>query len=258
MCSVRVMTYNAHSCIGTDGVRSEERIAEVIAASGAEVIALQELDHCRPRSQCVHQAEVIAAKLGMQVHFHPALRVAEEEYGEAILSSHPLRLVRAGILPGVPPRWCPETRGALWIEVKVSGVTWQIINTHLGLGRGERLQQAHALLGPEWIGSREMRAPWVLCGDFNSPAIGRVRRLLAGRTRDVQRGRHLATFPSRFPLLALDHFFVSSGVLVKSIQVARTPLTRLASDHLPLTAELAWENPLEASPSRAGWKSNAP
>ena len=41
---LRVATYNVHGCRGMDARRSENRIAEVIAALDVEVIGLQELD----------------------------------------------------------------------------------------------------------------------------------------------------------------------------------------------------------------------
>src|SRR5690606_25634562 len=42
--TLRVMTYNVHSCIGMDGKLDPERIARVIARARPDVVALQELD----------------------------------------------------------------------------------------------------------------------------------------------------------------------------------------------------------------------
>jgi endonuclease/exonuclease/phosphatase family metal-dependent hydrolase len=235
---MRIMCYNVHSCVGTDGLCAPARIAEVIAQFAPDVVALQELDHQRARSQHVHQARSIAEELKMHFHFHPALRVADEEYGEAILSRYPLRVVLAEELPGTPPDWCRETRGALWVELDVAGEAWQVINTHFGLGRAERLEQAQALLGGKWVGAAMLQPPLVLCGDFNSQAGGRVQRLLAAHLADVQAKRHRPTFPSRFPLLCLDYIFVGEHVAVDLVDVPRNALTRTASDHLPLIADL--------------------
>jgi endonuclease/exonuclease/phosphatase family metal-dependent hydrolase len=41
-------------------------------------------------------------------------------------------------------------------------------------------------------------------------------------------------------VLPLDHIFVSAGVNVVRTEALRTPETRLASDHLPLMADLAF------------------
>ena len=235
------MSYNVHSCVGTDGVRSAARIAEVIAPVDADVVCLQELDRSRPRSELVHQAEAIAEHLTMHFHFHPALRVAEEEYGDAILSKHPMSLQRAGELPFVATRICRETRGALWVSVSVRGLEWQIINTHFGLGRAERFAQATALLGPEWIGAASQWPRLAVCGDFNSHPGGRVHRLLASRLRDTQSGWHTCTFPSRFPVVCLDYIFTGPSIRLDRLYTVRTPIARVASDHLPLVAELTAE-----------------
>ncbi|HEX5177098.1 MAG TPA: endonuclease/exonuclease/phosphatase family protein [Chthoniobacteraceae bacterium] len=235
------MTYNVHSCVGTDGDRSLARIAQVISDARADVVALQELDHQRVRSQLTHQAEALARELSMDFHFHPALRIADEEYGDAILSRHALEMIHAAELPGVAPRWCREARGALWVTLPAEGTAWQIINTHFGLGRAERFDQARALLGDDWIRAAEMRGPVIVCGDFNSQAGGRVQRLLASRLKDAQGTRHRSTFPSRFPLLCLDYIFVGRGVRVNSVEIVRNSLTRVASDHLPLVADVEME-----------------
>jgi endonuclease/exonuclease/phosphatase family metal-dependent hydrolase len=178
----------------------------------------------------------------MRSHFHAAVRVAEEEYGDAILSRHPLRLIQAGMLPTVPRPVVKERRGALWVEVQAgSDLPVQIVNTHLGLGREERRRQAEALLGKEWLGAALRRGPTIVCGDLNSIPGWRVHSLFTAQLRDAQREvrrRHLRTFPARRPLICLDHLFMSEGWEVVSAEVPRTPLARCASDHLPLVVEL--------------------
>ena len=99
------------------------------------------------------QAAVIAGELGMQPHFHPVLRVVEEQYGDAILTTSSSTLIKAGLLPSpnAPRR---EPRGAIRVATEIAGMTLDIINTHLGLTRAERSMQVGALLGPDWIGER--------------------------------------------------------------------------------------------------------
>ncbi|HEX8311726.1 MAG TPA: endonuclease/exonuclease/phosphatase family protein [Chthoniobacteraceae bacterium] len=245
VCIVRIMTYNVHGCVGTDGVRSIERIVEVIAAYKPDIIALQELDVGRARSGGAHQARLIAEALRVQYHFHPAMRMEEEEYGDAILSAHPLELVKAAVLPTPPSRFLRETRGALWIRTQIDGVRWEVINTHFGLGRAERFAQAQALLSPDWAGAASAETPLIVVGDFNSRANGRAHRVLTSRFRDAQREappyRHGATFMTRLPFICVDHIFVSAAIKVNAVNIPRTPLTRAASDHFPLIAELALE-----------------
>lgn len=239
---IRICTYNVHSCIGVDGVVSPTRIAEVVAETGADVVALQELDVGRRRTGGTDQAAAIALALGMDVHFHPAVRLVEEAYGDAVLATLPTRLVKAAALPGASPRRrFQEPRGALWVEVEADGGRLQVINTHLGLLPGDQACQVEALLGAAWLDHPACTDPVLLVGDFNAPTRTRTYRRLAGTLADTQRaggGRPTPTFPGRFPLMCLDHAFLRGGLRVAGTRVVDTPLARLASDHLPLVIDV--------------------
>jgi endonuclease/exonuclease/phosphatase family metal-dependent hydrolase len=225
-----------------DGRLSPRRIARVIAQCDPDVVALQECDVRRRRTDGRDQVRDIAEELAMEFHFHPAVRLEEEEYGDAILSWLPMRLVRAGRLPGLASRPGLEPRGALWVDVDLGGRTVQVINTHLGLSNRERIAQVEALLGEEWLGKATERGPCILCGDFNAmPGSPPYRRLLA-QLRDAQLAvngkRPLRTWFSHYPIGRIDHVFLAGGLEVVSVEVPRTALIRTASDHLPLVAEI--------------------
>lgn len=234
---LRIATYNVHSCFGTDRKLDPGRIAEVIAECEADIVALQEVDVTRARSGGIDQAQTIANHLRMVSHFHPALHLEEERYGDALLTALPTRLVKAD---GLPSRG--EPRGALWVEVPVDEVKLQIFVTHLGLLGAERVRQTEALIGPTWLGG-EMpdNARIILAGDFNAVSRSLSYRMLARRMRDVQMAtgkRPRPTFPSRLPLLRIDHIFVGDRISVRNAFVNDSPLARRASDHLPLCADL--------------------
>ena len=201
--TLRVMTYNVHSCIGMDGKLTPERIARVIARYAPDIVALQELDVGRLRTEGMDQAHLIARYLEMDFHFHPALHIEEERYGDAILTHLPMRLVKVGALPGLPGKPFLEPRGAMWVEIDVQGTPIQVLNTHLGLLPSERLAQVEALLGPEWLAHPDCLGPVILCGDFNAPPSSRVCRRLRDRLKDAQiehkRQRPRGTFFRAFP-----------------------------------------------------------
>ncbi len=252
------MTYNVHGCVGVDRKLDVDRVAAVIAQARPDVVALQEVDVGRTRSGRIDQAHAIAARLGMRFHFHAAFQVAEEQYGDAILTALPHRLLRRGALPTLP-RTPLERRGALWAAIEVDGLELQVINTHLGLMPLEQRGQVEALLGSDWTSHPSWRAPGVLVGDFNATRGHAAYRRLAQRFGDVQRGRReekggprpARTFPSRLPLLRIDHMFLTPGVEVADVGVVATPLARTASDHLPLVADLTLTPPSgPASPPR--------
>jgi endonuclease/exonuclease/phosphatase family metal-dependent hydrolase len=240
--SLRVATYNVHGCRGTDRRRSEHRIAEVIALLDVDVIGLQELDLNRRRSGRVDQAAVIAERLGWHCYFHPSFRAGDEQFGNAILSGYPMRLRQAAELPSVMTRLCPESRAAIWMEIDTPDGPVQVMNSHLGLGRRERLTQAQLLAGPEWFGGVPPHDPLILLGDFNSLPGSPPLKLLGQHLRATRALRatssRFATFPTRSPLLALDHIFVNNRIRVNSVTVFRNEVARVASDHFPLVADL--------------------
>src|SRR5258708_34481671 len=98
----RIVTYNVHRCVGNDRRLNVPRIVEVLAALEPDIVALQELDVGRARTGGVDQAHEIARRLDMACHFHAALKVEEELYGDALLTTYPERRLQAGPLPSPP------------------------------------------------------------------------------------------------------------------------------------------------------------
>src|SRR3546814_16788408 len=97
--TIKILSNNFHSCIGTDRRLKPERVAEVIAALEPDIIGLQELDIGRRRTGGVDQAHIIASFLKMDVNFHSASHVAEERYGDAILTAPTLAHGTSAMLP---------------------------------------------------------------------------------------------------------------------------------------------------------------
>ena len=227
--------------MGMDRQRSEERIAEVIAQMSVDVVALQEVDLGRRRSAGADQTKMIAGQLGWHGYFYPAMRRNDEHYGNAILSRYKLAFRRAVELPGKPPFFCRENRAAIEVNIETSLGKVHIINTHLGLGWRERFVQAQLFTSAEWRAAIASDTPLILLGDFNSLRGSRPYRTLNRHLRDVREliraTGPIRTFPTRFPVLAVDHIFVNRAVQPMSVTVHRSRLARIASDHFPLMAE---------------------
>ena len=244
---MRILSYNVHRCVGTDRRLDVGRVAAVIAAEAPDIVVLQEVDVGRARTGGVDQAHRLAQRLGMVSRFNAALRVEEEQYGDAILTAMPERLIKAAPLPGYDRIPRLEPRGALWVAIDMGGgAELQVINTHLGLVPAEQQLQAACLVGKAWLGSRLRRDPLLLIGDFNATSRSVAYRILAGGLKDAHRTRRrwrqrIATFPSALPVLRIDHVFVSGGVRIVDMRVAATALARLASDHLPLVVDFELE-----------------
>jgi endonuclease/exonuclease/phosphatase family metal-dependent hydrolase len=237
----RIVTYNVRRCVGNDRRLDVARVAEVLAQLEPDVVALQELDVGRARTGHVDQANEIARRLDMACHFHAAMRVEAELYGDALLSAHPEKLIQVGPLPGHPRLPQLEPRGALWIEVDLDGGPIQVINTHLGLVPREQQAQARHLAGPAWLEHPRCRGPKILLGDFNATQTSVVYRTLTANLSAARglapRRTPTATFPSQLPVLRIDHLFVSREIVVRDVFAPFDPLTRVASDHLPLVMD---------------------
>ncbi len=240
--TIRIMTYNVHGCKGLDGKVSPERIAKVIGRYEPDIVVLQELDMGRKRSGKMDQPHVIAKELEMMYHFHPAIHVEEERYGNAILSRYPMDLIHAAVLPPLKNRFNCEPRGAMWASVKVGDVHLQVINTHLSFHSHEGWHQANALMGDEWTAHPHCQGPVVLCGDFNCLPNSATWRTINGKFQDVQRildnHRPKATWFGHYPIGRIDHVFISPDIKVSAIDVPRTKLNKISSDHLPLIVDL--------------------
>ena len=240
--AIRIMTYNVHACVGMDGELSPERIARVIAQSGANIVCLQELDVFRRRSGNRDQAHAIAEHLEMSFQFHPAWRLEEERFGNATLSRFPMRIIeKKGLHQYKEDR---SRRSALWVEIDIDPqVSLQVINTHLSIYPKEQLIQAKELI-EEWIEPAKLLGPVVLCGDFNARPNSASHKAFTEAMKDVEvftASRTEATYFSPFPLTRVDHIFVTEELQATSLQIIKTRMAKVASDHLPLIADLKFD-----------------
>jgi endonuclease/exonuclease/phosphatase family metal-dependent hydrolase len=244
--TIRIMTYNVHSCIGTDSKISPERIARVIRRHEPDIVALQELDMSKQRTQGVDQPHIIAKQLEMMYHFYPSIQVEEEQYGNAVLSSYPMELIRAGRLPSITRNLIVEPRGAIWTVINIAGTKINFFNTHLGLFSIEGIYQTKALLGSEWLAHPACLGPVILCGDFNALPNSQLCRNIKKVFRDAQEelDNHSpkSTWFSHYPIGRIDHVFVSPEIEVAHVEVSRTGLDKIASDHLSLIVDIKLKN----------------
>jgi len=249
---LRAMTYNIHSCVGTDKKVAPERIAGVIDDAAADIVALQEVDNGISRTHHQHQAKLLAEMLNMEFFFFPVVKNGHQKYGLAVLSRFKRIDVHFDWLPTLYPRLGLnlQKRGCIRTTLATPAGDILFYNTHLGLYRLERRRQLRALLGESWLAAlpQPLTAPVIFCGDFNAGRMSPVYRGLSRRLIDVQKvlmnpDRAKATFPSRRPLLRLDHIFVSRNFRILNVKVPRSRATQLASDHLPIYADLELRPP---------------
>lgn len=230
--ALRIASYNVHACVGRDGRDDADRVAAVIRELDADVIALQEVlsdDAADGPDQFAH----LAAAVGLSAIEGPTLHGSAARYGNALLTRLPVLDVDRLDL-SVTHR---ESRGAVAVDLAWNDARLRVIVTHLGLWRSERRRQVELLL--DWLDDEITRRPaplWVLAGDMNEwiPRARTLRRLDArfGRAPSVR------SFPATRPLLRLDRIWVTPLRALRRLAVHRSPLARVASDHLPVVADV--------------------
>jgi len=230
---VRIATYNVHRCRGMDGRTRPDRIASVLRRIGADVVALQEVVGAGPRGG--GHAEAIGAALGMGWVMTPARLLRDHQFGNAVLSRFP---ITDHVGHDLSWKTC-EPRRLQRADIAIDGWTLHVYNVHLGTAILERRHQAERLA--TIVTDRHVTGPKLVLGDFNEWMRGLVTTLMSARLNSVDLGNYLPrrrTYPGLFPLLHLDHIYYAGRVEIVGIELPRTPLALMASDHLPLVADI--------------------
>jgi endonuclease/exonuclease/phosphatase family metal-dependent hydrolase len=235
--TLRVVTYNVHRCKGLDGRVRPDRVAKVLEEIDADIVALQEVV-CIPGGEPESdQAHYLARELGADFLFGENRRLWGGAYGNVVLSKLPMKTVKNHDL-SVRGR---ERRGCLHVDVEVGGRMVHVFNVHLGTAFLERRKQGRQLAGLDILLNNELKGPRLLLGDFNEWAPGLTTKLLRAHMQSVDIKKHLRrrrTYPGVLPMFHLDHIYHDESMEVVGLTLHRTRTALVASDHLPLIAEL--------------------
>lgn len=239
---LRVMTYNVRHCRTFWGTVRPEQFAEVIREYNVDIVGLQEMDVNRGRTGHIHQPQRTAEILGMNYAFQPSYREGEVQYGTAVLSRLPLKVQdkeRSGKRFGAAEYMRPSINR---VEIALDeNKILHVVNAHLHWLGGPRKKDVNMILENGWLALHDDKNPMVLLGDFNAGLRGYAYQTLG---KSVAWGPHevrtkpLNTWHSLFPCRSLDHIWVFGAVTIEKIFVARSPVLRVLSDHLPLIADI--------------------
>ncbi len=263
MSILRIATWNLWGGRTRAGDRVDlGRVLATLRGLDADLVALQEVDRCQPRSGETHQARLLGEALGLHWYYAPALLgrldlagcppapapggrpqaqdgpgtgadegggAGESGYGIALLSRVPLAEAETLRLPGAGGA---EPRVALVATLPAGRAALTVAATHLAVEPGLNLLQLR------WLQRRlrQRATPQLLLGDLNL-----WRRLAHAASlpgwRPLARG---ATFPNQppgrlWPAVQIDHVLGYGAV-------GRARRTRIvasnASDHRAVLVEV--------------------
>jgi len=233
---LRVVTYNIHRCRGLDGRTKPQRIAAVLASIEPDIIALQEVIGASPLKP--GQAAEIGAALGLGWVMAPTRHLRNALFGNVVLSHFPVRYHQQYDLSW---KTC-EPRLAQRVDLQIGDDdVLHFYNVHLGTALLERRAQAKKLAG--LVQDRRIVGPKIVLGDFNEWARALAKDVLAERLHSIDLTKHLRrrrTYPGFFPVVHLDHiYYEGARVEVDRVWLPKDRLALMASDHLPLVADLS-------------------
>ncbi len=221
-------SYNIRKAVGGDYRRRPERILDVLAEIGPDIVVLQEADRRLGARATALPRDLLAAR-GWQAAPLGVRPASIGWHGNAILAG-PRAAVTGTARIEIPAL---EPRGAVLAEFAIEGAPVRVVGMHLDLSGLMRRRQARAIL--DAIRSRA-RMPTLLMGDMNEW------RTAAGCIADFAASHHLVptghSFPASGPLAALDRIFLSDDLSAVDAGVHRSPLAARASDHLPTWVKL--------------------
>jgi endonuclease/exonuclease/phosphatase family metal-dependent hydrolase len=230
---LHIATYNVHKCRGMDGRTRPSRIASVLHGLKADVVALQEVMGAGPGGR--GQEEDIGARLNMESVLASARILRGHLYGNALLSRFPIdRHVTYDLSQhGYEPRLCQR------VDLLMEKHPIHIYNVHLGTSRAERIRQAAQLI--RILEDPKVHGPKIVLGDFNEGHRGPTSRLLSEKLDSLDLAPFLQwrrTYPGVFPVFHLDHIYYQGAVEIIKVAVPRKWLCLVASDHIPMVAEV--------------------
>lgn len=227
---IRVASYNIQKSIGADFRRRPARILEVLVELDADIVALQEVDRRFGERVTSLAPAAIAEATGYRPIVFGVRPLSLGWHGNTLLVRDGIEVLaqRQLQLPGLEPR------GAVLADLRMGKQAIRVVGVHLGLLGLWRKRQAEAVLAQ--IEGLEEPLPTVIMGDLNEWSVNGG--CLAHFARDHNVGAPGPSYPSLRPMFGLDRIIASPDLAIERAGVHRTAKARMASDHLPVWANL--------------------
>jgi endonuclease/exonuclease/phosphatase family metal-dependent hydrolase len=208
-----------------DGVTDYKRIADVINATNAGIVAIQEIDSATERSQRIFVLEEIAKHAKMELTFNASIPFQGGKYGIGILSKKKPVSVKSFALPGRE-----EARSLLIAEFE----NYVVCCTHFSLNSEDRFLSV-SIINEH---TKDYKKPVFLAGDLNAKPSSEPLSELQ-KTWQILTDTTKFTFSANNPRECIDYIFVRKTDKVKGIHT-ETVDEKVASDHLPVCADVEY------------------
>lgn len=221
----RIASYNIRKSVGLDYRRNPMRVLSVLAAIDPDIVALQEVDRrfgsrasSLPHAMLAEHTNLEVVDLAKRPH-------SIGWHGNAILLRRGTQVkdVHTLALPGFEPR------GAVVVDLP----TLRVVGVHLALRRKDRQAQVASIAS---FLARLTHLPTMIMGDFNewSPQS----RNLTALESQFQLHTPGYSYPTLHPMVGLDKIALSRELRVHSGGVHSCKSARMASDHMPIWADI--------------------
>jgi endonuclease/exonuclease/phosphatase family metal-dependent hydrolase len=236
---LRVLCYNVHWCLGTDGKYDVARLADVINKAKPDLVALQEVDVGVKRSGRVHDVRELSKLTGLAARFGPTQLYEGGLFGNAVMTRLPILDVSIHPLPYTESTDERTTypRGAIAVTMQgPDGKPLRFVSTHFQHNVPEdRLAEAKAinkLFAADGDGLRT-----ILAGDMNAvPDAEPVTELLKKWKNAIDEAA-TPTAPATKPRSRIDYVFYRAASQFRVVESKVIPES-IASDHRPVLAVL--------------------
>lgn len=235
---IKVMTYNIHHANppASEGIINLDAIAEIIRESGAELVALQELDSVTERSGKIFQLKYLAQKLNMQFHYFRTIPYQGGAYGVGVLSKFPISSPQTITLPkdnsinsenrvlGMVKVQLPNTKTIYFVSTH-----WDVVSENNRILQAEKTSEV----------ALKLEYPVILGGDLNTKRETESMNILRNVFTEAS-VKFEPTIPENNPNRKIDHILYAKDGNFKLVdeEVLYNAKTRKASDHLPYVVDL--------------------
>lgn len=227
---IRAASYNIRKSVGLDRKRDPRRILAVLNEIKADVIALQEVDSRVGKRLSTIDPALISEETDLKIVPVAIRPDSIGWHGNAILvrKDAEISAARRHELPVLEPR------GAVSADIRLNGAEFRVIGMHLSLLKRFRERQITAI--GEQLDDLANDLPTIVMGDTNE---WRATGSLSALPPQFKVATPGPSFHSSQPIASLDRIILCDQLDLHTGEVHKSDLSRRASDHLPIWADLS-------------------